>query len=131
MPWRYNAEPSHVIEWKDLKLDGDVTYVDKPLRIAGTREQTLRIKTIMMVKVVWKHHPLEEATSELESDVRNKYLELPEGLNWHPSTDGNPEDRSCDNGGWYRTTLTMALAKGIVEVRGSDSKLGKSLWLEV
>lgn len=78
MPWRYNAEPSHVIEWKDLKLDGDVTYVDKPLRIAGTREQTLRIKTIMMVKVVWKHHPLEEATSELESDVRNKYLELPE-----------------------------------------------------
>ncbi|RZC71245.1 hypothetical protein C5167_035620 [Papaver somniferum] len=25
-----------------------------------------------------------------------------------PSTDGNPEDRLFDNGGWYRTTLTLA-----------------------
>ncbi|RZC79224.1 hypothetical protein C5167_003420 [Papaver somniferum] len=32
-----------------------------------------------------------------------------------PSTDGNPEDRLFDNGGWYRTTLTLALALARIE----------------
>lgn len=73
---RYNADPFHVIEWRDLELNDDITYMEKPLRIAGTREQTLRTRTIKMIKVVWKHHFLEEATWELESDVRDKYPEL-------------------------------------------------------
>ncbi|XP_026428638.1 uncharacterized protein LOC113324533 [Papaver somniferum] len=73
---RYNADPSHVIEWRDLQLNDDTSYVEKPLWIAGTREHVLRTKTIKMVKVIWQHQPLEEATWELESDVRDKYPEL-------------------------------------------------------
>ncbi|XP_026458408.1 uncharacterized protein LOC113358907 [Papaver somniferum] len=73
---KYNADPSHVIEWRDLQLNDNVSYEEKPLRVIDSKEQVLRRKTIKTVKVPWQHHGSEEATWELESEIRDKYLEL-------------------------------------------------------
>ena len=40
----------------------------------GQRDQVLIGKTIPLVKVLWLHHGVEEATWERESEVRAKYL---------------------------------------------------------
>ncbi|XP_026428426.1 uncharacterized protein LOC113324326 [Papaver somniferum] len=71
---KYNADPSHIIEWRDLQLNDNVSYEEKPLRVVDSKEQVLRSKTIKTVKVLWQHHGSEEATWELESEIRDKYL---------------------------------------------------------
>ena len=40
------------------------------------RDQVLRGKTIPLVKVLWKHHGVEEATWERELEVREKYPDM-------------------------------------------------------
>ena len=46
------------------------------MRILDTREQVLRGKTIPLVKVLWQHHGIEEATWEHEAEIRSKYPAL-------------------------------------------------------
>ena len=38
-----------------------MSYVEKPVRILDTKQKVLRIKTIPMVKVLWRNHALEKA----------------------------------------------------------------------
>ena len=54
----------------------DATYEERPIQILDQKEQVLRTKTILLVKVLWQHHDVEEATWELESMIRERYLEL-------------------------------------------------------
>ncbi|GFY97535.1 hypothetical protein Acr_12g0000760 [Actinidia rufa] len=49
---------------------------ERPIRVLDTRDQVLRGKTIPLVKVLWLHHGVEEATWERESEVRVKYPDL-------------------------------------------------------
>ena len=63
---KYTPDPSHVLEWKDLTLNKNVSYEEKPIRILDHKEQVLRKKIILLVKVLWQHHGVEEATWELE-----------------------------------------------------------------
>ncbi|XP_026417571.1 uncharacterized protein LOC113313062 [Papaver somniferum] len=81
---KYHADPSHFIEWKDIQLNEDATYIEKPLRVVDSKEQVLRNKTIKLVKVIWQHHDTKEITWELESEIREKYPELLDG-NFHSS----------------------------------------------
>ncbi|RVW65013.1 hypothetical protein CK203_062551 [Vitis vinifera] len=64
----------------NLNLQEDITYEEGLREILDKKEQILRTKTIPLVKVLWDHHGVEEATWELESVMRNKYLELFIGL---------------------------------------------------
>ncbi|XP_057507388.1 uncharacterized protein LOC130790435 [Actinidia eriantha] len=73
---KYEPNPSHVLEWKDLELEADVSYVERSIRFLDTLEHVLRGRTIPMVKVLWIHHRSDEATWEKEDAVRAKYLEL-------------------------------------------------------
>ncbi|GMP98691.1 hypothetical protein CsSME_00046487 [Camellia sinensis var. sinensis] len=73
---KYEPDPSHVLDWVDLEVDEDASYEEKPVQILDTREQVLRGKTIPLVKVLWRHHGVEEATWEWEMEVRSKYLDL-------------------------------------------------------
>ena len=41
--------------------------------IMDSRDQVLRLKTVRLVKVMWKHHGVEEATWELEDTMRASY----------------------------------------------------------
>ncbi|XP_028083500.1 uncharacterized protein LOC114284750 [Camellia sinensis] len=73
---RYEPDPSHVLDWVELEVDGDASYKERPIQILDTREQVLRGKTIPLVKVLWRHHGVEEASWEREAEVRSKYPDL-------------------------------------------------------
>ena len=49
------------------------------MRIMDSREQVLRGKTVRLVKVLWQHRGVEEATGEREDTVRANYLFLFDG----------------------------------------------------
>lgn len=73
---KYEPNPSHVLDWVDLEVDEDASYKEQPVQILDTREQVLRGKTIPLVKVLWRHHGIEETTWEHKAEVRSKYLDL-------------------------------------------------------
>ena len=51
-------------------------YEERPREILDVQERLLRNKVIPLVKVLWEHHRVEEATWELEADLKKKYPEL-------------------------------------------------------
>ena len=73
---KYEPNPSHILDWGDLVINEDGTYKERPIRVLDTREQVLRGKTIPLVKILWLHHGVEEATWERESEVHTKYSDL-------------------------------------------------------
>ena len=73
---KYEPNPLHVLDWTDLEVDEDASYEERPMRVLDTWDQVLRGKTISFVKVVWKHHGVEEATWDRELEVREKYPDL-------------------------------------------------------
>ena len=73
---KYNPDASHEINYKDLEIREDMSYIEKPLKILDRKEKVLRTKTIQMVKVLWTNHAVKEATWEMESDIKEKYPEL-------------------------------------------------------
>lgn len=70
---KYTPDPSHVIEYANLPLQRDLSYEEEPIGIVATKVQKLRNKEILLVKLVWKNHRVEEATWELESEMRPGY----------------------------------------------------------
>ena len=73
---KYVSDPSHVLSYENLELDEDLSYEEKPVQILYHKDKVLRPKTIAFVKVLWRNSKVEEATWELESDMRNKFPEL-------------------------------------------------------
>ena len=55
---KYVSDPSHVLSYEDLELDEDLSYEEKPVQILDRKEKS------------------EEATWELESDMRDRFPEL-------------------------------------------------------
>ena len=78
---KYEPDHSHVLDWGDLDINEDVTYEDQPIRVLDTRDQIFRGQSIPLVKILWLHHGVEEATWERESEIRAKfpYLINPSG----------------------------------------------------
>jgi hypothetical protein len=50
--------------------------VEEPIRIMDKKEQVLRTKTIPIVKVLWCNDGVEEASWEVEHDMRSCYPNL-------------------------------------------------------
>ena len=73
---KYYPDPTHVISYEPLELKEDMSYVERPIRVLDRKERVLRNKTIALVKVLWQHHTMEEATWELESLMQEKYPKL-------------------------------------------------------
>ena len=67
---KYTPDPTHVVNWGELVIDTDRTFEEGPVRIMDSREQVLRRKTVRLVKVLWKHRGVEEATWEHEDTMR-------------------------------------------------------------
>ncbi|KAM6553379.1 hypothetical protein CsatB_014141 [Cannabis sativa] len=73
---KYVSDPSHVLSYETLGLQEDLSYNERPVKILDQKDRILRNKTITLVKVLWRNSVVEEATWELESDMREQYLEL-------------------------------------------------------
>ncbi|WMV09630.1 hypothetical protein MTR67_003015 [Solanum verrucosum] len=73
---RYNGDGDYIIKWDSFVLVKDLQYEKEPIAILDRDVRKLRTKEIKFVKVQWKHLPVEEATWEIEKDMRDKYPQL-------------------------------------------------------
>ena len=76
---KYTLDPTHIVDWGELVVDADETFEEGPVRIMDSREQVLHGKTVRLVKVLWQHRGVEEATWEREDTIRANYPFLFEG----------------------------------------------------
>jgi len=70
---KYVPDPSHVVPTEELEINEDVSYETWPVAVVDRKEQVLRNRVIPLLKVIWRHHNIEEATWELESEIQAKY----------------------------------------------------------
>ncbi|XP_059635216.1 uncharacterized protein LOC132277372 [Cornus florida] len=73
---KYILNPSHVLVMKPIELKENLTYVEEQVQILDHQEQVLRNKFILLVKVLWRSHTVEEATWESEEVMRIQYPHL-------------------------------------------------------
>ncbi|KAM6542040.1 hypothetical protein CsatB_006487 [Cannabis sativa] len=73
---KYVSDPMHVLSYETLELQPDLSYDEQPVQILDKKEKVLRTKTISLVKVLWRNSKVEEATWELEFDMRAQHPEL-------------------------------------------------------
>ncbi|GMI64566.1 hypothetical protein HRI_000125900 [Hibiscus trionum] len=59
---RYRLDPSHVMPVEEVELNPDLTYDEEPVEILDSDSKVLRSMTIELVKVLWRHRGVEEAT---------------------------------------------------------------------
>ncbi|XP_031108724.1 uncharacterized protein LOC116013216 [Ipomoea triloba] len=70
---KYVYDTSHVLQPEDVTLDENLSYEEKPVKILDTKTRDTRRKSIKLVKVLWSNHLVEEATWELEGEMRTRY----------------------------------------------------------
>ena len=70
---KYILDQTHVVDWSKLVVDVDETFVEGLVRIMDSQDQVLRGKTVRLVKVLWQHRGVEEATWEREDTVHANY----------------------------------------------------------
>ena len=61
------------MDWGELVIDADGTFEEGPVRLLDSRDQVLRHKTMRLVKVLWQHRGVKEATWEREDAIRATY----------------------------------------------------------
>ena len=70
---KYTLDPAHVVNWGGIIVDTDGTFEEGPVSIMDSRDQVLGHKTVRLVKVLWQHRGLGEATWECENTMRATY----------------------------------------------------------
>ena len=70
---KYTPDPTHIVDWGGIVVDTDETFEDGPVRIMDSQDQVLRSKTVRLVKVLWQHQGIEEATWAREDTMRATY----------------------------------------------------------
>ncbi|KAM6581008.1 hypothetical protein CsatA_004782 [Cannabis sativa] len=73
---KYVSDPMHVLSYETLELQPDLSYDEQPVQILDRKEKVLRTKTILLVKVLWRNSKVEEATWELETNMKTQHPEL-------------------------------------------------------
>ncbi|XP_052888021.1 uncharacterized protein LOC128296628 [Gossypium arboreum] len=59
---RYHSDPTHVISTEEIEVKLDLTFEEEPVKILDRDVKVLRKKSILLVKVLWHNHNLEDAT---------------------------------------------------------------------
>ena len=70
---KYTLDPAHVVDWGGIIVHTAGTFEEGPVRIMDSRDQVFRRKTVRLVKVLWQHQGVEEATWEREDTMRAIY----------------------------------------------------------
>ncbi|XP_028756899.1 uncharacterized protein LOC114716129, partial [Neltuma alba] len=73
---KYHLDPVHIVEYDDITLQDNLSFKVGPDRIIDRKVKQLRNKQIPLVKVVWEELSIEEATWEVEEDMKEKYPKL-------------------------------------------------------
>ena len=70
---KYTQDPTHVVEWGEIIVDTDGTFKEGEMRLLDSRDQVLRCKTVQLVKMLWQHRGVEEATWERDDTMWSTY----------------------------------------------------------
>ena len=62
-----------MVDWGELVVDADGTFEEGPVRIMDSWEQVLRGNIVRLMKVLWQHREVEEATWEREDTIYTNY----------------------------------------------------------
>ncbi|XP_049406129.1 uncharacterized protein LOC125869726 [Solanum stenotomum] len=73
---RYVPDESHVLQYDAVELDDRLAFVEEPVAILARDVRRLRSRAIPVVKVRWRHRPVEEATWETEQEMREQFPSL-------------------------------------------------------
>ncbi|KAL0549522.1 hypothetical protein IC582_014007 [Cucumis melo] len=73
---KYVLDSSHVVDYKPLEADENLSYTEQPIEILAREVNMLKNREIALIKVLWCNHKVEEATWEREDDTRARYPEL-------------------------------------------------------
>ena len=76
-------------------LDENLSYEEEPVAILEREVRKLRSREVASIKVQWKNRPVEEATSEKEADMQERYPHLFKDS----GTPSRPCFPSCDRRG--------------------------------
>ena len=77
---KYVPDPDHIVSHGPLQIQQDMSYTEEPMKILDRKEKQLRSKIISLVKVLWRNQYIEEATWELEEEMRKNYPQLFQGM---------------------------------------------------
>ena len=70
---KYTPDPVHVVDLGEITLHIDGAFEEGPMHVLDSWDQVLRCKTVQLVKVLWQHLGVEEATWEREDTMRATY----------------------------------------------------------
>ena len=70
---KYTLVPTHVVDWGELVVDANETFEEGPVCTMDSQDQVLQGKTVRLVKVLWQHRGVEEATWEREDTMCTSY----------------------------------------------------------
>ncbi|XP_070004044.1 uncharacterized protein [Nicotiana sylvestris] len=70
---RHLGDLWHVLDLSSVQLDKDLSYIEEPVAILDRQVRKLKSKNIASVKVQWRGQLVEEATWEIEQDMRSRY----------------------------------------------------------
>ena len=73
---KYTPDPAHVVDWRGIVVDTNGNFEEGLVRIIDSQDQVLRRKTLRLVKALWQHQGVKEATWEREDTMRSTYLFL-------------------------------------------------------
>ncbi|XP_058767639.1 uncharacterized protein LOC131641352 [Vicia villosa] len=73
---RYIVDPSHVVQVDDVQVRDNLTMEKLPMRIEDQELEQLSGKDIGLMKIIWEGPASGKVTWELESKMRELYLEL-------------------------------------------------------
>ena len=60
----------------EVEVDDQLSFIEQPEAIIARDVRKLRTKEIPVVKIRWARRPVEEATWEIERDMRTQYPHL-------------------------------------------------------
>ena len=70
---KHTPDLAHVVDWGKITIDTNGTFKEEPAHIFDSWDQVLRRKTVLLVKVLWQHKGVEEATWEHDDTMRATY----------------------------------------------------------
>ena len=66
---KYTPDLAHVVDLREIVVDIDGSFEERPVSITDIWDQVLRRKIVRVKKVLWQHRGVEEATWEREDTM--------------------------------------------------------------
>ena len=70
------GDPDSILPIEGLGVKNNISYEEVPVKFLDRQVKKLRNKELSSLKVLWKNHLVEGATSEAEEDMNSSYPHL-------------------------------------------------------